>query len=535
MTKSIEKIALVVTLGTLLSKTGGLLRQLVIAGAFGIGATYDAYNYAYIIPGFFLVLVGGLNGPFHNAIVSVLSNKSDKESKYITSAVNTIVISSLFILSGIIFLLANPLIQIFGPGLSNEVHQIAVLQLQIMAPITFISGLTGLAFGTLNSREEFFIPSLAPLISSLIIIIGVGIFWLQESQFSDFFDLGLRGEVVIAISTLVGAILQFAIQIPLLIKIGFSKIKFIFDWKNEGVKEVLKIIIPATFSSGMLQLNVFTDLFFASGIVGAAAGLSYANFIIQAPLGLISNALLIPLLTKFSKLKGDQNIDHLTKKIGQSLNISSATMIGLGSVLISLCNPIVELIYQRGAFDQNAVDLVSPLLIAYAIGMPAYLGRDLLVRIFYALGDAKTPFNLSAIGIWLNIFFDWVLIGAPSPWGNQLPFNFGAAGIVLATVLINFITCSALLLKLNRKIGKLPLKEWCIDSLKLIFAGFISSIVCWQVSSIISGEVGFTSLLIEVIFSACLGLLTFALISTSLKVNEINEIAKIFKKKIIRF
>ena len=532
MAKSIKKIALIVTLGTLLSKTGGLLRQLVIAGAFGIGATYDAYNYAYIIPGFFLVLLGGINGPFHNAIVSILSNKSDKESKYIASAVNTIISSSLLILSGVIFLLANPLIHILGPGLSNEVHQIAVIQLQIMAPITFISALTGIAFGTLNAREEFFIPSLAPLVSSLIIIIGVGIFWLQESQFSDFFELGLRGDVVIAISTLIGAILQFGIQIPLLIKKGFSKVKFIFDLKNEGVKEVLRIIIPATFSSGMLQLNVFTDLFFASGIIGAAAGLSYANFIIQAPLGLISNALLIPLLPTFSRLKDDKNIGELTKKIGQSLNISSATMIGLASILIALCNPIVELVYERGAFDQAAVNLVSPLLIAYAIGMPVYLGRDLLVRVFYALGDAKTPFNLSAIGIWLNIFFDWILIGGPSPWGNQLPFNFGATGIVLATVLINFITCSALLFKLNIKIGNLPIKKWCFDSLKMIFAGCISSIICWQLSSIISGRIGFISLLIEVIFSAFFSLLTFALISSLLKVNEIT---KIFKKKIIRF
>ena len=75
MARSLKGIALVVTLGTLLSKVGGLIRQLVIAAAFGVGAAYDAYNYAYVLPGFLLILLGGINGPFHSAMVSVLSRR----------------------------------------------------------------------------------------------------------------------------------------------------------------------------------------------------------------------------------------------------------------------------------------------------------------------------------------------------------------------------------------------------------------------------------------------------------------------------
>ena len=75
MARSLTGISLVVTLGTLLSKVGGLGRQLVIAAAFGVGAAYDAYNYAYVLPGFLLILLGGINGPFHSAMVSVLSRR----------------------------------------------------------------------------------------------------------------------------------------------------------------------------------------------------------------------------------------------------------------------------------------------------------------------------------------------------------------------------------------------------------------------------------------------------------------------------
>ena len=90
MAKTIKKIAFVVTLGTLLSKFGGMARQLVIAGAFGISASYDAYNYAYILPGFFLVLLGGVNGPLHNSMVTLLADKNKVDSKLFISSINNI-------------------------------------------------------------------------------------------------------------------------------------------------------------------------------------------------------------------------------------------------------------------------------------------------------------------------------------------------------------------------------------------------------------------------------------------------------------
>ena len=90
MPKSIKEIAFVVSLGTLLSKLGGMARQLVIAGAFGISSAYDAYNYAYIIPGFFLVLLGGINGPLHNSMVTLVADKNKVESKLFISSITNL-------------------------------------------------------------------------------------------------------------------------------------------------------------------------------------------------------------------------------------------------------------------------------------------------------------------------------------------------------------------------------------------------------------------------------------------------------------
>ena len=146
--------------------------------------------------------------------------------------------------------------------------------------------------------------------------------------------------------------------------------------------------------------------FFASGIAGAAAGLGYANLLIQTPLGLISNALLVPLLPTFARLTADDDRPQLIARIRRGLMLSTASMLPLGVLFIALGELIVALVYERGAFDATAARLVTALLMAHGLGMPAYLGRDVLVRVFYALGDGNTPFRFSVAGIGLNVMFD---------------------------------------------------------------------------------------------------------------------------------
>ena len=471
MARSLKGIALVVTLGTLLSKAGGLVRQLVIAAAFGVGAAYDAYNYAYVLPGFLLILLGGINGPFHSAMVSVLSRRPREEGAHILAALNTTVSALLLAVTVLLVLAADPLITLVGPGLSPQLHAIAVVQLQVMAPMAFLAGLIGLGFGSLNAADEFWIPAISPLMSSLALMVGVGLLWWQLGGQIGAPSFAMLGGLVLAAATLVGALAQWLIQLPALMRQGLARFKLVWDWTHPGVREVWRVMGPATLSSGMLQINVFTDLFFASGIVGAAAGLGYANLLVQTPLGLISNALLVPLLPTFARLTAPEDQPQLLARIRQGLMLSTASMVPIGALFIALGTPIVALVYERGAFDSAAAQLVAALLMAYGLGMPAYLGRDVLVRVFYALGDGTTPFRLSLAGIGLNVIFDWALVGGPTPWGNQSPFNFGASGLVLATVAINVLTCLALLLVLKRRMPAMTLIPWGIDTTRLLSSG----------------------------------------------------------------
>jgi len=526
MSRSLRRIALIVAVATALSKVAGLVRQQVIAAAFGVGAAYDAYNYAYVLPGFLLILLGGINGPFHSAMVSVLARRPREEGAHVLAAINTIVGAGLIGVTLVLLVAADPLITLVGPGLDAERHAIAVLELRWMAPMALFAGLIGLGFGALNAADVFWLPSVSPLLSSVAVIGGLGLLWWQVGPALALPQQAVLGGIVLAASTTLGALLQWLIQLPALAKQGLNKFQLVWDWKHSGVQEVLQVMGPATFSSGMLQINVFTDLFFASGILGAAAGLGYANLLVQTPLGLISNALLVPLLPVFARLTAPADRPALIDRIRQGLMLSSASMLPLGALFVALAGPIVALVYERGAFDHQAAVIVTSLLMAYGFGMPVYLGRDVLVRVFYALGDGTTPFRWSVAGIGLNVIFDWTLVGGPTPWGQQLPaLNFGAPGLVLATVGVNAITCLALLLALQSRLGGLPLRVWARDSLLLLGAAAVAGGAAWVLASFVVWPQGLVGFGLQLGLSGAMGLAIYGWMATAAGVPEAQQLA----------
>jgi putative peptidoglycan lipid II flippase len=330
-------------------------------------------------------------------------------------------------------------------------------------------------------------------------------------------------------------VFQWLIQLPALARQGLQRLQLVWDWKHPGVREVLQVMGPATLSSGMLQINVFTDLFFASGIVGAAAGLGYANLLVQTPLGLLSNALLVPLLPVYARLTAPQDRPELVGRIRQGLMLSNASMLPLGALMVALAGPIVALVYERGAFDAGAAVLVGGLLMAYGVGMPAYLARDVLVRVFYALGDGTTPFRFSVAGIGLNVAFDWLLVGGPTPWGLQLPaLNFGAPGLVLATVGVNVITCLGLLLALGQRLGGLPLLGWARDTLLLLVASLLAGLAAWALASQVDWPADLVGRLWQTGLSGGVGLLLYTAVAGALRVPEAQQMIHQFTAKLPR-
>lgn len=527
--RSLANIAGIVAIATIISKFVGLFRQQAIGAAFAVGPVADAYSFAYIIPGFLLILLGGINGPFHSAIVSVVARQDRKDTAKLIEAVNTLVGLILIGVSVLLFLLAGPIIDTIAPGLSladTVARDIAVLQLRIMSPMALLAGLIGIGFGALNADSQFWLPSISPIFSSGAVLVGLGLLYGVIGGDIANPEFYLWGGAVLAASTLGGAVLQWLAQIPALWKSGLGRPRLRFDWSIPGVREVMRVLVPATLSSGMLQINLFTDLFFASFIPGTAAALSYANLLVQTPLGIISNVILVPFLPMFARLAAPEHWPELKIRIRQSLLFTALTMLPLGALFVVLALPIVRVIYERGAFDQDASNLVTSLLIVYGIGMFVYLARDVLVRVFYALGDGQTPFRVSLINIVLNGVLDFFFIR----W-------LGAPGLVLATVGVNVFSTLALTALLHRKLRGLPLGEWGGAIALLTLLSFISGTAAWGTLRWLEawlGTQGIGVLVLQLLIPGGVGLLIFVVGAFLLPIPETKQLAARIRERVRR-
>lgn len=523
---SIGSIAKLVAITTLASKLFGFIRQIAITAAFGIGAVSNAYTYAYIIPSFFLVILGGINGPFHSALLSVLAKKEKSAAAPIVETVSTLVSIALLVLTLLIIIFASNLIDLSGSKLALETKELAVLQLRIMAPLALLAGLIGIGFGTLSAVDSYLLPSISPLLSSLTLTLGVGyILWRFGEQINtpEYYQLGA---IVLGGGTLAGGFLQWLSQLILQWRLDMGTLRLRFNWRLPGVMEVFRLMAPAILSSGMATVSLTVDLQFVSGIEGAAIAISSANFIMLTPLGIISNMILVPFLPIFSRLALPENWNELKVKIRQGLFLGALSLLPLSAIFMALALPIVKLAFERGQFDANASQLVASLLAVYGFGMVFYMARDVLVRVFYGLGDAQTPFKISIINVLLNALLDYLLVNI-----------WGAPGILMATIGVNIIATIAFLGILNRRLHGLPLGQWGQDLVGLLVATAMAGVASYAVSQGLEKAIGngnLLLLLLELILASGVAIIIFSLIAMQLKLPELTVLTSRIRQKLGR-
>lgn len=522
--RSLAGIAGIVAVATLISKIVGLVREQVVAAAFGVGTITNAYAYAYNIPSFLFILLGGINGPFHSALVSVLAKRDKSEAAPLVESITTLISLILLLVTLILIVFAEPLIYLQAPGLDEQTKASAVQQLQIMAPLAVFGGLIGIGFGTLNASGQYWLPSISPLLSSITVIIGGGwLFWFLGAQINAPQYISLGG-TVLAGGTLAGAVLQWLAQVGAQSKSGMGKLRLRFNWRIPGVKDVLQVLIPATLSSGMLYINFYTALWFASYIPNAAAAMRYANFLVITPLGVISNMILVPFLPEFARLAAPENWSELKLRIRQGLMLTALTMLPMTAIFISLANPVIRLIYERGTFEAKDTQIVVPLLMAYGLGMFFYLGRDVLVRVFYALGDGETPFRVSIINIFLNAILDYFLVK-----------SFSTPGLIFATIFVNIASMVVLLWILNRRLNSLPLGEWGLILFQLTGIAIASGVASWIINLEWEKSIGSNNFLLQVLqlsLTSSIALIIFAVLAMQLKLPEVDMLASRIRQKL---
>lgn len=462
---SLLRAASLIAVLSLVSKGVGLIRDQVIAYYCGLNAITDAYQVASLIPiQFALIMLGGLNGPFHSAVVSTLTRhfQANDQRTYGRVLTTLIVLSvgCMGAISALLYIFAPQILSIWG-NMPAETMELAVIQLKIMAPGFVLSGLIGILYGILSIRHSFMTPSLSPIMASLGIILGL------------LFFAGPTPESLaraLAWGTLLGAVGQLLLQlIPLL---GFFRTMPLgLDWRDPELRQLLELLLPAMLSSTIGQVNMFIIQFFATGLKeGSVGAFRFGNLLIQLPLGILLTALLVPLLPLLtSSAQLSDGFESLKERLNQGLRPILLLTVPITLLLVFFGYFAIVLLFQRGLFDAEASRLTYEVTVFLALSITVYAIRDLLIRVFYALGDSRTPFMTSFVTIVTMLLGSW-LLAKP----------LGVGGVALASSLAAGLNFVVLAWFLHQRIGAFMQPESWRHFLKVSIAALPMAALSWQ-------------------------------------------------------
>lgn len=464
--QSILKAAWLIAVVTIVSKIIGFIRDITIAKCYGATMVSDAYFYAYQLPALAIILLGGVGGPFHSAAVSVFSKMipsfKEKASPELNKLFNTFLTATFLIFTVIAvlcFIFSDQIMGIIISGHNPELVSLAGMHLRIMSPVLIIGGIVGIYYGTLVSYREFMLPNMAPILMSAVIITMITLVHNDTSG------------RVLAIATTIGALCQFLYQIPKIKQLGF-RLKPNIDFKSEKFKQICELLFPAVLSSTIGQLYVYIDMFFASSlVVGAWTAIGYSNRIFQFPVGILVTAFLVPLFPIFSTLVGQKEFEQIktyfNRGVGLLFFVGLPIMIGIWTVGYDA----IRLIFERGAFDQRAVMMVTQALTFLAFAILPYVFRDSITRIYYSFNDSKTPFLTAVFCIGLKIFLNWLFV-------IQLKVGSGIGGITLSTSMVTLCNATLLGVLVSKKI-KMNYKDLFFNLAKMLVAAAITLYICF--------------------------------------------------------
>ncbi len=547
--RSVAKSAGIVSAFVMLSRIFGLVRETVFANFFGAGYLTDAFNVAFRIPNLLrdLFAEGALSTAFVKIFTDYTVNVSEKEAWRLAALVFNalaVVLSGIVVL-GIIF--APFLVGIIASGFPPEKAALAVTLTRIMFGFILMVALAAVAMGVLNTKGNFAIPASASTAFNIVsILAGLGFaYYLSGGSWETAVKADeippMSGQWAItgmAIGTLFGGIAQFAIQIPSLYKVGF-RFKPILSFTDRGVWRVMKLMGPAIIGTSAVQIKVLVDTTIVSGIESGVSWLQYSFRLMQFPIGVFGVAIGVASLPTLARLGSENNIEKFRSTLSNSIGLVFLLTIPSACGLIVLGEPIIRLIYERGAFTAIDTNMASWSLAAYSVGLAGYAAIKVLSPSFFALEDAKTPMYVSVASIVVHIFFSYSLMTYFSTVGvsPERPNGFGHAGVALATSIVATLNFLALTILMRRKIKRIEARKIIASFIKIAIASALMSAVCWfsyQFLTNYFGEKRFLIKLIETFVPIGLGGITFLITAKLLSVRELNQFIDIFRKKLKR-
>jgi len=508
------KAAGIVGAATLLSRILGFVRDVIVAWFFGAGLAADAFFVAFRIPNLLrrLFAEGSLTISFIPVFTEYLS-RNGREEAYGLARSACWLLSLVLAVVAVAGILLSPLIvKVIAPGFlsSPEKFDLTVLLTRIMFPYIFFIGLVALCMGVLNALGHFAAPALAPVLLNLAIISTVVLLSPHLE----------KPAVGLAIGVIIGGVLQLGLQIPFLIRKGF-RLLVRGPLYHPAIKRIALLMTPAVFGAAVYQINIFVGTLLASLLPeGSVSYLYYADRLVQFPLGVFGIALATAVLPSLSRQATVKDMEGLRTSFAYALKLVFFITIPAMTGLIVLKEPIVRLLFQRGAFNVATTYFTAEALFYYAVGLWAFSGVRIVVSTFYALQDTKTPVKMAVISLLVNIILSLLLMG---------PMRH--SGLALATSLAAAVNLFLLIHALKKRLGRIGARDILGSVFKstvsaALMGGGIGVVALWGVPKYAGST---WHLMVWILGSIVAGLLLYAACAFLFKSQELEAVVDIVR------
>ena len=423
------------------SRSLGLLREMVIGHQFGTGGDLDAYLAAFRVPDilFQIVAGGALASAFIPTFASYLAQDREDSAWRLASAVINLVLIITTALATVAVLLAPWLVHtLVAPGFDPERQALTteLMRLMLLTPVIF--GVSGVVMGILNARQHFLLPALAPIAYNLGIIGGALILARTMS---------VRG---LAWGVVIGALGHLLVQVPGLVRHGLRYTPTL-GLRDPGVHEVGRLMVPRMVGLAAVQVNFLVNTILASGLAaGSLSALNYAWLLMLLPQGVFAQAVATAAFPTFSAQAARGQRAEMRGTLSATLRAVLYLAVPAAVGLIVLRVPLVQLLFERGAFTETSTQMVAWALALFALGLAAHSAVEIVVRAFYAMHDTKTPVTIGVAAMGLNVVLSLVLINAFKAVG-WMPFG----GLALSNSVATTIEIIVLLALIRRRLDGL--------------------------------------------------------------------------------
>ena len=395
----------IVSAMTMLSRVLGLVRDIVLMNVFGAGKDFDTFVVAFRIPNFFRRLFA--EGAFSQAFIPILTEykttKLHTEVQILISRVFGCLLLAMSTLTLIAMIAAPAILYLYAPGFHSDPvkFDLAVDMFRLTIPYLMFMSLTAFASSILNSYGSFASPAFSPVLLNLAMIAGA---WLLTPYMAEPI-MALGWAVVVA------GILQLAIQIPELWKKKLL-IPPKVDFKHEGVDRILKLMLPALFGVSVTQINLLLNTIWASFMQdGSVSWLYSAERMTELPLGLIGVAIGTVILPSLSMSKAEQDQAKFRRMLDWGARIIVLVGVPASIALFMLSTPIIQALFQHGAFDVRDTQMTAMALQCMSGGVLAFMLIKVFAPGFYAIQDTKTPVRVGLIAVATNAILNVIFIG----------------------------------------------------------------------------------------------------------------------------